>query len=273
MPVFYGEACDSACNQVLAVPATRKLIPLVSGIVTKHSGRLTGVLFAIALLDASIIGACAVSLSTAYALGDVFAVRHSLHSKPAQAKGFYAIYFGLTLLAAGLVLTPGVPLGLLTNAVQSLAGILLPSATVFLLLLCNDKAVLGPWVNGRWTNLFTGTVVAGLVTLSIILTASVLFPQIGEREILGTLLGGTVLALAASLFVKRYETRRLPTPLPSTPPSVDDKAGWTMPPLAELPVLKLTLLNRVWMLVLRGYLMVAAGLVLVRIVTLVAAGH
>ncbi|MBX4378784.1 divalent metal cation transporter, partial [Mycobacterium tuberculosis] len=79
-----------------------------------------------------------VSLSTAYAIGDVFAVRHSLHRKPTEAKGFYAIYFGLTLLAAGLVVTPGVPLGLLTNAVQSLAGVLLPSATVFLLLLCND---------------------------------------------------------------------------------------------------------------------------------------
>lgn len=237
----------------------------------KHSGRLTGVLFAIALLDASIIGACAVSLSTAYALGDVFAVRHSLHRKPTEAKGFYAVYFGLTMLAAGLVLTPGVPLGLLTNAVQSLAGILLPSATVFLLLLCNDKAVLGPWVNGRWTNLFTGMVVAGLVMLSIILTTSVLFPQIGEREILGILLGATGLALIASLFVKRYERRRHNTPLPSTLPSVDDKAGWTMPPLAELPALKLTLLNRVWMMVLRGYLLVAAGLVLVRIVTLVTA--
>ncbi|MHA7680798.1 NRAMP family divalent metal transporter [Cupriavidus sp. PET2-C1] len=237
----------------------------------KHSGRLSGVLFAIALLDASIIGACAVSLSTAYALGDVFAVRHSLHRKPTEAKGFYAVYFGLTMLAAGLVLTPGMPLGLLTNAVQSLAGILLPSATVFLLLLCNDKAVLGPWVNGRWTNLFTGTVVAGLVMLSIILTASVLFPQMGEREILGILLGGTVLALVLSLFVMLYEKRRLFMPLPSAPPSVTDKAAWAMPPLAELPALKLTLLNRTWMLALRGYLLVAAGLVLVRIVTLVTA--
>ncbi len=145
----------------------------------KHAGRWAGILFAIALLDASIIGACAVSLSTAYAIGDVLAVRHSLHRKLTEAKGFYAVYFGLTLLAAGLVLTPGVPLGLLTNAVQSLAGVLLPSATVFLLLLCNDKAVLGPWTNTRLTNLFTGAVVAVLVMLSVILTAAVLFPNIG----------------------------------------------------------------------------------------------
>ena len=46
---------------------------------------------------------------------------------------------------------------------QVLAGVLLPSATVFLLLLCNDKAVLGPWVNTRLLNAFTGAVIAVLV--------------------------------------------------------------------------------------------------------------
>jgi len=111
----------------------------------KYAGRAAGVMFALALIDACIIGASAVSLSTAYALGDVFSIRHSLHRKPSDAKGFYAVYCGLIVVSAGLVLTPGAPLGLLTNAVQTLAGVLLPSATVFLLLLCNDKAVLGPW--------------------------------------------------------------------------------------------------------------------------------
>ena len=85
------------------------------------------------------------------------------------------------------MLIPATPLGLLTNAVQTLAGVLLPSATVFLLLLCNDRAVLGPWVNGRWLNLFTGAVIAVLVMLSVILTASVLYPQMDERAILGVL--------------------------------------------------------------------------------------
>ena len=68
-------------------------------------------------------------------------------SQASDAKAFYGVYFGLILLAAILVINPGTPLGLLTNAVQTLAGVLLPSATVFLLLLCNDRAVLGPWVN------------------------------------------------------------------------------------------------------------------------------
>src|SRR6202040_1870669 len=171
----------------------------------KYVGRLAGVFFAVALIDASVIGAMAVSLSTAYAIGDVLSLRHSLHRKPKDAKAFYAVYGGLVGLAAALVLTPGTPLGLLTSAVQTLAGVLLPSATVFLLLLCNDKAVLGPWVNGLRLNLFTGAVIAILVMLSLILTASVLYPDIGEKTIFGILGGGTVLAAltAAAFFVRR----------------------------------------------------------------------
>ena len=142
----------------------------------RYAGRAVGVMFAVALIDAALIGAAAVSLSTAYAIGDVFSASHSLHRKLSDAKGFYAVYACLIAIAAAIVLTPGAPLGLLTVAVQTLAGVLLPSATVFLLLLCNDQAVLGPWVNGRWVNALTGAVIAALVALSMILTVSVLFP-------------------------------------------------------------------------------------------------
>jgi Mn2+/Fe2+ NRAMP family transporter len=54
----------------------------------KYSGRLPAALFAIALIDASVIGAAAVSLATAYAIGDVLSLRHSLHRKPSEAKSF-----------------------------------------------------------------------------------------------------------------------------------------------------------------------------------------
>ncbi|MFP4591802.1 NRAMP family divalent metal transporter [uncultured Ralstonia sp.] len=236
--------------------------------IEKAAGRWAGILFAIALLDASIIGACAVSLSTAYAIGDVLAVRHSLHRKPTEAKGFYAVYFGLTLLSAGLVLTPGVPLGLLTNAVQSLAGVLLPSATVFLLLLCNDKAVLGPWTNGRVTNIFTGAVVAVLVMLSVILTAAVLFPNIGTVEIVAVLVGGSLIAAVMSLVLWRIE-RRANHGVVHQKVSLLDRSKWTMPPLEQLTAARWTPLKRTWMFVLRGYLVIAAGLVLVRIAGLV----
>ena len=233
----------------------------------RHAGHVAGVLFAIALIDASIIGAGAVSLATAYAIGDVFKMNHSLHRKPREAIGFYLIYGGLLAAAAALVLAPGAPLGLLTNAVQTLAGVLLPSATVFLLLLCNDKAVLGPWRNGRWLNLFTGAVIAALVMLSVILTASVLYPDISSGVIIGVLVGGaaiTLLAWLASVLWRRGGDE------------VIDRAGraeWRMPPMDQLPPPGLTRLEKTWMTVLRAYLVIAGGLVLFRIAQLAFVGH
>jgi NRAMP (natural resistance-associated macrophage protein)-like metal ion transporter len=243
----------------------------------KYAGRLPAVLFTLALIDACIIGASAVSLSSAYAIGDVLSLRHSLHRKMHDAKGFYGVYFGVILVSAVLVLTPGTPLGLLTNAVQALAGVLLPSATVFLLLLCNDRAVLGPWVNSRGHNLFTGAIIAALVMLSMILTLAVLFPDISETEIVGILIGGGILAIVVAIGARLAEPVLVPTKaaLDSVAPTEQlrrDRNTWRMPPLGELPPVRLTTLNRIWLIVLRGYLIVAAGLVLVRIVQLALAG-
>lgn len=234
-----------------------------------YFGKLPGTMFAFALIVSSIIGASAVSLSTAYALGDVLSLKHSLHRKPSDAKGFYAVYFGLIVIAAALVLAPNVPLGLLTSAVQTLAGVLLPSASVFLLLLCNDKAVLGPWVNSRAVNIFTSLIVAILVMLSVILTASVVFPDITETQIKMILMTGSLFSLIGTAvywkkspdnWVKRQYGAEYEPEIP--------KEEWRMPPLETLPANRLTASNRFWMAVLRAYLVIAAGLVFARIVAL-----
>ena len=232
----------------------------------KHVSPVAGTLFAVALIDASIIGAAAVSLSTAYAIGDTLKVNHSLHRKAKDAKGFYLVYAGLIVMAAGLVLMPHAPLGLVTEGVQSLAGVLLPSATVFLLLLCNDKAVLGPWVNGLWTNIFTGAVIAVLVTLSIVLTASVLFPEISGTQILWILGGGVVLSVIVGGVALATRSRE------SVSVVSGDRRIWRMPRLAHLPPAVMGRGTKIWMAVLRGYLVVAVGLVIVRLVQLAMAG-
>ncbi|KUZ64554.1 manganese transporter [Burkholderia ubonensis] len=229
----------------------------------KYSGRTSATLFAVALLDACIIGAAAVSLSTAYAIGDVFKIRHSLHRNVSDAKGFYLVYFGIVAAAAAIVLIPGSPLGLLTEAVQTLAGVLLPSATVFLLLLCNDKQVLGPWVNSMKLNIFTGAVIWVLVMLSIILTASVMYPDISGETIVDVLVGGSVFAIAGYL-VTVLIRRNKRVIEPGVDRSLRDT--WRMPPLDTLKPQVMTLTTRVWMGVLRGYLVIAVGLVIVKVV-------
>jgi Mn2+/Fe2+ NRAMP family transporter len=238
----------------------------------KYHGHLPGVLFAIALIDASIIGAAAISLSSAYAIGDVMSLKHSLHRKPGEAKGFYAVYCVLIAVAAGLVLMPGVPLGLLTNAVQTLAGVLLPSASVFLLLLCNDKEVLGPWVNSRMTNVVTVVIVGVLVVLSIVLTAAVVFPDISGDRIMEILVVGCIAGLVlglGSFALRAYRVANGELPGESEEKlSRTQLDSWRMPPLETLKSGNLTGSSRIWMGVLRGYLMLAVCMVAYKVIQL-----
>jgi NRAMP (natural resistance-associated macrophage protein)-like metal ion transporter len=175
--------------------------PGASAASLRHYGHpLLGDLLAIALLELSMIGAVAVNLGSTYTFGDVFRRRHSLHWKPSQAPAFYLAFVASILAAASLVLVPGVPLGTLTVGVQALAGILLPSATVFLLLLCNDKDVLGPWVNSRRRNFFTAIVIWGLILLSLALTAATLFKNISGATLqVGFLIGAAVGAIGGAI--------------------------------------------------------------------------
>jgi Mn2+/Fe2+ NRAMP family transporter len=233
-----------------------------------YAGRAAGVIFAVALLDAAIIGAFAVSLSSAYAIGDVLGLKHSLHRGFRQAKGFYAVYAALIGGAAAIVLIPRAPLGLMTVGVQVLAGVLLPSATVFLLLLCNDRAVLGPWVNGRATNVFTSGVIAVLITLSVVLTASVLFPAITGRQIMEIV----VVCVAASLLAGAWALARARRALGGLPVDRSERENWRMPPLAMLSTPVLSTGRKIGLTALRAYLAIAMILVIVKIVQ-VAIGH
>lgn len=236
-----------------------------------YVGKTAGILFAVALIDASIIGAAAVGLATSYAMADVLGLKHSLHRKVSDAKGFYAAFIALLIGAATIVLIPGSPLGLLTTGVQVLAGVLLPSATVFLLLLCNDAEVLGPWVNGRAMNIFTAAIIAVLVVLSLVLTASVLYPDMAATTVVAILAGGGLASavigggiLAYQHFSARGTERQ----------AVDRSARmtWRMPPLALLAAPKLPFGSRIGLAVLRAYLLIAMIMVIFRIVQL-ALGH
>ncbi|WP_276938816.1 Nramp family divalent metal transporter [Ferrimicrobium acidiphilum] len=239
-----------------------------------HAGSVVGALFAIVLLDASLIGASAVTLSTTYALGDVFKVRHSLHWSPRRAPVFYLIYAGLLVISAVVVLIPNAPLGLITTGVQALAGILLPSATVFLVLLCNDKDVLGPWINTPIRNVVAGAIVWVLILMSLALTAATMFPTITGSQLTTGLLVGAGIGAAAGLV--GFAASRLPShkKVVSEPKEENeplDKENWRTPPLDTLPKAKIRLTSRVGLTVLRLYLVLAVVLVIVKIAQL--AGH
>jgi Mn2+/Fe2+ NRAMP family transporter len=232
-------------------------------------GRAAGVFFALVLLNASLIGAAAVTLSTSYAFGDVFGAKHSLHRGPRDAKVFYASFTGMVLAAAGIVLIPNAPLGLITTSVQALAGVLLPSATVFLLLLCNDREVLGPWVNPRWLNAIASVIIAVLVELSLILMASTMFPTVNVAQLFVYLSIGMVGALVVmGLYIARGGTGASVAQTPEVPR--ERRHTWTMPPLALLERPVWSPGRKAAMLLLRGYLVIAVLLLVVKTVQL---GH
>jgi Mn2+/Fe2+ NRAMP family transporter len=227
-------------------------------------GPLSGTLFAIVLLNASLIGAAAVTLSTSYAFGDVFGINHSLHRKWKDAKGFYISYVILVLIAGGIVLLPNAPLGLITMAVQVLAGVLLPSATVFLLLLCNDKDVLGPWVNKTWQNVVSSIIVGVLVMLSFILAVTTLFPDVNVQLLTEVLSGVLVISLLIAGLLYYRQRRKNPT----KPELVMDRLTWRMPPLSQLPKPVWSKTQKLGMILLRGYLFLTVIILIIKVVRL-----
>ncbi|WP_419538180.1 NRAMP family divalent metal transporter [Mycobacterium colombiense] len=230
---------------------------------------ILGSIFAIVLMDASIIGAAAVTLATSYAFGDVFGLKHSLHRGFSEAKQFYLSYTAMVALAAVIVLIPGAPLGLITTAVQALAGLLLPSASVFLLLLCNDREVLGPWVNRSWLNWVAALIVGTLLLLSGILMATTLFPDLNVVAVAGYLTLALVILAAAAAPVLRWVARRQPSrPRPQLPARGVDRSTWRMPPLALLEPVTWSPGTRLAMIALRAYLVVGALLLAVKAIQL-----
>ena len=175
------------------------------------------------------------------------------------------------------MLIPGAPLGLITEGVQALAGVLLPSAAVFLVLLCNDRAVLGPWVNRPWLNAVAGVIIGCLVLLSLVLTAATLFPSLSTGQLTALVAGRAAAGMAGTMAwaVVRWRSARR-AGLPDDPEEELDtgvvlqaeRLTWRMPPLSELPRPRWSPGRRLGMLALRGYLVVAVGLVVVKIVEL-----
>jgi NRAMP (natural resistance-associated macrophage protein)-like metal ion transporter len=232
-----------------------------------HVSPTAGALFSILLVDASLVGAAAVTLATSYAFGDVFGIRNSLNRSFKEAKGFYLSFATLVVLGAGVVLIPGAPLGLIVTAVQALSGLLVIGATVFLLMLCNDRAILGPWTNPPWLNVIATAIVGVLIALATILTVSTLVPSIDVKQlaaVTGVALGASLAAVAAFVLVGRRMRR------PETAPAYEaaEKRTWTMPPLALLEPATLSSTRKIGLAALRGYLLIAAILLVVKTVQL-----
>jgi Mn2+/Fe2+ NRAMP family transporter len=253
----------------------------------RHVGHGVGALVALAALDGSLIGANLTALTTSYTLGDVYPkLRHSLHWKPSQAPRFYGLYVLLVGLAAVVTLAWGNDLGVVIDGVEALNGILLPSALVFLILLVNDKPVLGPWTNNSAQNWIGGLVVWAVTTFSLAPLVTTFFPDVSLRQCLSTLVICTIIGLAAAAVLWRFRpSRHRPVSLaPDSnrrPPGMtrsewrevlrDRRTAWPTPRIDTLQWPALSVAHKIGLLTLRGYIIFAIIVVAIKLVQVTAA--
>ncbi len=252
----------------------------------RYVGHGAGALLALATLDGSLIGANLTALTLGYTLGDVSGkMRHSLHWKLRQAPFFYGLYGALVGLSAIVTLAWGNDLGVVIDGVEALNGILLPSTLVFLVLLANDKAVLGPWTNSHAQNWVCGVLVWAVTTFSLAPLVTTFFPNVTLTQCLYAFIVCTAGGLAAGAVLWRLRpSRNEPVSLaPDSnrrPPGMSRyewrqtlrarRAAWRTPRLDTLQRPALSIQRRVGLLTLRGYIAFAIVIMAIKLVQVTA---
>jgi NRAMP (natural resistance-associated macrophage protein)-like metal ion transporter len=160
-----------------AAKTAEALVPLLP----HGQGELARKLFAIGLFDAGFLGALCISLSSSWAVGEVFGWAHSLNKSVKDAPWFYVVYLGMLLTAGAVVLIPNAPLVTITVFVQVVAVTLLPSALIFLILILNDEGFMGKHTSTTWQNTANWLIVIFVSFMSSLLAISTIFPGFIEK--------------------------------------------------------------------------------------------
>ncbi|HEX3465738.1 MAG TPA: divalent metal cation transporter [Candidatus Elarobacter sp.] len=155
-----------------AAHAALALVPLTGS-------KLAGIAFGAGLLGAALLGALVVSLASAWAFGEAFQWRCSLNNAAHEAKRFYGMYAGMVIAAAGIVLIPHLPLIRITIWVEAFNAFVLPIVLGFLLVLSNDKKILGARVNSRLGNVVAIGVAVVCVGLGVWMGTLTILGQAG----------------------------------------------------------------------------------------------
>jgi Mn2+/Fe2+ NRAMP family transporter len=142
------------------------------------AGQYASTLFALGLLNASLFAASILPLSTAYTVCEAFGWESSVNRRFSEAPVFFSIYTALIVLGALIILLPIKSLIQAMIVSQTMNGILLPVILVLMLLLINNKRLMGKFTNGRIYNVISWTTVIILIGLTVILLLVSFFPDI-----------------------------------------------------------------------------------------------
>lgn len=131
------------------------------------AGKYCFYLFAFGLLNASVFSACILPLSTAYSVCEGMGWEVGVNRRFKEAPQFYTLYTAIIIIGASLILLPNVKLIPIMLISQATNGILLPFVLIFMLLLVNNKRLMGEYTNSRIYNILTVITIIGMIGLSL----------------------------------------------------------------------------------------------------------
>ncbi|HXM18800.1 MAG TPA: Nramp family divalent metal transporter [Candidatus Tumulicola sp.] len=143
------------------------------------AGKFASLLFAIGLLNAAVFAASIIPLSTAYYVCEAFGFVSGVDKRFREAPFFYGLYGALLAIGAGVVLLPGAPLLGIIFWSQVLNGALLPVVLLIMLLLINNRTLMGAYTNGLLFNIIAWGTVIIVGGLTVVSTVQLLFPSLG----------------------------------------------------------------------------------------------
>jgi len=144
------------------------------------AGKFAALLFALGLLNAAVFTASILPLSTAYYVCEAFGFERGVDNRFFEAPVFYSFYLALIVIGAGTVILPGAPLLGIIFYSQVLNGVLLPIVLVLMLLLINNKRLMGRWTNSPLFNIIAWATVIIVGALTLISTVQIVFPALGS---------------------------------------------------------------------------------------------
>jgi NRAMP (natural resistance-associated macrophage protein)-like metal ion transporter len=139
------------------------------------AGALASQAFAFGLFIASIFSATILPLATAFYVCEAFGFEAGIDKKWNEAKEFYILYTGILVIGAAIILIPNAPLILISLWTQVINGMLLPVVLICMILLVNNKKIMGKYVNKPINNIIGWSAVFILIALSLIMILLPLF--------------------------------------------------------------------------------------------------
>ncbi|HTG80649.1 MAG TPA: Nramp family divalent metal transporter [Geobacteraceae bacterium] len=156
-----------------AADAAMALKPLV--------GRHASTLFAFGLFNASLFAACILPLSTAFYICEGMGWESGIDKDFRKAPQFFWLFTVIIILSAAMILLPGAPLLKIMFLSQVVNGAVLPFVLIFMLILINDRKLMGSYTNSRSFNLVAWVTVIVMIFLTLLMTVDIMMPGVIGR--------------------------------------------------------------------------------------------